>query len=361
VAFVWAGGTFARHMVTFVVRRIAYSIPIVLIASVLVFTFVRATQNPLAKYSQTTDLTLKAREGLLMGIYEQPCKKFIEPGVEPPRPVESCAKSPLVKQYWYWLSHMAQGKMGQSFVTNEAVSKDIKRALGNTVQLIFWGVLISAILAVLIGVYSAVHQYSALDYVFTGLSFVGLSMPPFWFGLIAIQLISFELSHHLGMSNPILYSIGLHGQHGAGFLGAVVDYARHLALPVATLTVQIIAEWSRYQRSSMLDVMSSDYIRTARAKGLPRRKVIFKHALRNALIPLVTVMAIDIGALFGGLVITEQIFSIPGMGLLFINAVENGDTQVLLPWLMVTAIFVILFNLLADVLYGVLDPRIRLA
>jgi peptide/nickel transport system permease protein len=111
----------------------------------------------------------------------------------------------------------------------------------------------------------------------------------------------------------------------------------------------------------MLDVMSSDYIRTAKAKGLSSRKVIFKHALRNALIPLVTVMALDIGALFGGLIVTEQIFSIPGMGKLFVDSLTNGDTNVLLPWLMVTAVFIILFNLLADVLYGALDPRIRLA
>jgi peptide/nickel transport system permease protein len=125
--------------------------------------------------------------------------------------------------------------------------------------------------------------------------------------------------------------------------------------------VQVVASWSRYQRSSMLDVLSADYIRTATAKGLPRRKVILKHALRNALIPLVTVMAIDIGALFGGLVVTEQIFSIHGMGLLFLNALTNGDTQVLLPWLMVTATIIVVFNLLADVLYGTLDPRIRLS
>ena len=143
--------------------------------------------------------------------------------------------------------------------------------------------------------------------------------------------------------------------------GLNLDYFRHLALPIATLTVQIIASWSRYQRASMLDVMGSDYIRTATAKGLPRRTVVLKHALRNSLIPLVTVMAIDIGALFGGLVVTEQIFGIPGMGRVFLGALENGDTNVMLPWVMVTATFIIGFNLLADVLYGVLDPRIRLS
>jgi peptide/nickel transport system permease protein len=345
-------------MLTFVVRRIAYSIPVLLIASILVFGFVHATSNPLARYQQSRDFTLKAREGLKMGIYEEPCKHF-EAG-SPPQPALSCPKAPITKQYWFWLSRFVQGKMGQSFVTNRAVSSDLKDAFGNTVQLIIWGVLVSAVLAVLVGVFSAVRQYSVPDYLLTGLSFIGLSLPPFWFGLIAIDIFSNKLRTWLHMSSPPLFSIGLHGHHSAGIFPGLFDGFRHLALPVATLTVQIIAEWSRYQRSSMLDVLSADYIRTARAKGLSRSKVIFKHGLRNALIPLVTVMAIDIGALFGGLLITEQIFSIHGMGFLFINALNNGDTQVLLPWLMITAAFVIIFNLLADVLYGALDPRIRL-
>jgi peptide/nickel transport system permease protein len=346
-------------MLSFIVRRIAYSIPVLLVASLLVFVFVHATSDPLGRYSQSRDLTLKAREGLRMGIYEQPCRHFT--GGEPPGPAETCTKAPVLKQYWTWLSNFVQGKMGQSFVSNRAVSSDLKSSLGNTVQLLVWGVLVASILAVGIGVYSAVRQYTFPDYLFTGLSFVGLSMPAFWFGLMAIDVFAERARSVLHTSSPPLYSLGLHGPHGPGFFAGAGDYARHLALPVATLTIQIVASWSRYQRSSMLDVLSADYIRTATAKGLSRTKVIMKHALRNALIPLVTIMAIDIGALFGGLIITEQIFSIHGMGLLFVNALQNGDTQVLLPWLMVTATFIILFNLLADVLYGVLDPRIRLS
>jgi peptide/nickel transport system permease protein len=148
------------------------------------------------------------------------------------------------------------------------------------------------------------------------------------------------------------------GIHSPG-QGGPIDYLRHLVLPVATLSVQLVAGWSRYQRSTMLDVMSADYIRTARAKGLSRNRVLIKHALRNALIPLTTVTAIDIGTLFGGLIITETIFGWPGMGQLFFTSLLNGDTNILLPWLMVTAAFIIGFNLLADVFYGVLDPRIR--
>lgn len=347
-------------MLTFVVRRVAYSIPVLLVASALVFFFVHETSDPLLRYRQSHDLTVVARQGLALGIYQQPCKTFTTPPPNP-QPVETCPKAPVTKQYWHWLSHFVRGDMGNSFVSNGAVSTLIKNALGNTIQLILWGVVISATVAVLIGVYSAIRQYSVLDYTFTALSFAGLSMPPFWFGLIAIDFFAYRLQHWFHLHSAPLYSIGLHGVHGGGLFAGPLDYARHLALPVMTLTVQIIAEWSRYQRSSMLDVMSADYIRTAKAKGLPRRVVIFKHGLRNALIPLVTVMALDIGALFGGLIITEQIFSIPGMGKLFVDALTNGDTNVLLPWLMVTAVFIVLFNLLADVLYGVLDPRIRLA
>jgi peptide/nickel transport system permease protein len=128
-----------------------------------------------------------------------------------------------------------------------------------------------------------------------------------------------------------------------------------------TLSVQIVGSWSRFQRSAMLDVMSADYIRTARAKGVPRRQVIFKHGVRNALIPLVTVMGVDIGLLFGGLIVTETIFSIPGMGRLFFDSLLNGDVVVLEAWMVVVAVFILAFNLLADILYGLLDPRVRVA
>ncbi|MDQ1444650.1 MAG: peptide/nickel transport system permease protein, partial [Acidimicrobiaceae bacterium] len=195
------------------------------------------------------------------------------------------------------------------------------------------------------------------DYTFTGLSFLGLSMPVFWFALMAIQFLIYEPTVLFHLKQPIFLSVGLHSANDH----SLVDYLRHLTLPVLTLSVQLVAGWSRYQRSSMLDVMSSDYIRTAKAKGVTRRKVLLKHGLRNALIPLTTVMAIDIGALFGGLIITEHIFAWPGMGRLFFDALLAGDTNMVLPWLMVTAVFIIGFNLLADVLYGVLDPRIRLS
>jgi peptide/nickel transport system permease protein len=343
-------------VLTFIARRIAYSIPVLLIASILVFVFVYNTSDPLARFRQNRDQSVLTSEGLKIGILEKPCHEVAK--TQGGNPILKCHKTPVLKQYWHWFSKFVRGDMGRSFITGHQVRTDLITAFKNTVQLILWGVGLAALLAIGIGVYSAVRQYSALDYTFTGLSFVGLSMPPFWFGLVAIQFFTITLRGWMGTKNPLFFSINLHNSSTGGF---DLDYLRHLFLPVLTLTVQIVAQWSRYQRSSMLDVMSSDYIRTARAKGLPRRSVIFKHALRNALIPLVTEMAVDIGALFGGLVVTEQIFSIPGMGKLFLDALQNGDTNVLLPWLMVTAIFIIMFNLLADVAYGLLDPRIRMA
>jgi peptide/nickel transport system permease protein len=168
----------------------------------------------------------------------------------------------------------------------------------------------------------------------------------------------FQLADWLNLDTKLFYFVGL---HSTGQSGINLDYFRHLFLPVLTLTVQIIASWSRFERAAMLDVLGSDYVRTARAKGVPRRRVIFKHAFRNALVPLVTVMAIDIALLFGGLVVTEKIFSIPGMGSFFLLSLQTGDAYALMAWFVVVAFFVIVFNLLADLLYAVLDPRIRLA
>jgi peptide/nickel transport system permease protein len=174
---------------------------------------------------------------------------------------------------------------------------------------------------------------------------------------MSIEFVVYRPIGWFHLHESLLFSVGAHSATNH----SLVDYGRHLVLPVLALSVQLVAGWSRYQRASMLDALSADYIRTARAKGLPPRTVLVKHALRNAMIPLVTIMAIDIGALFGGLIITETIFSWPGMGQLFFTSLLQGDTQVLLAWLMVTALFIIVFNLVADLLYGVLDPRIRLA
>jgi peptide/nickel transport system permease protein len=321
---------------TYISRRIAASVPVLLIASFIVYWAVRLTFDP------TVGLRTSRKAAQIVAARRK------ELGLD----------KPIVVQYWNWLKGFVHGDWGVSSHTGDSVFSMVRAAFGNTLQLIVWGALISAVIAILLGVYSAVRQYSVSDYVFTGLSYVGLAMPPFWFALVAIELLAVGPKNMFHLDKPWFYFVGLHSNAGEGF---DLDYLKHLALPVMTLTVQIIASWSRFERAAMLDVLNSDYVRTARAKGLRPSKVIFRHAFRNALIPLVTVIAIDAGALFGGLIITEFIFSVPGMGRLFITALTSGDVNVVLAWMLVSALFVIVFNLVADVLYGVLDPRIRMA
>jgi peptide/nickel transport system permease protein len=323
-------------VLVFVARRILYSIPVLLLASFLLFVFVRVAFDPLPP-------------GLRNAHDPHAKQEFLE---------SHGLNDPIVVQYGRWLRDAAHGDLGTSDETHEDVSVALDRAMGRTLPIIFWGVVVSAVLAIAIGVYSAVRQYSFGDHVLTGLSYVGIAMPPFWFGLIAIEIFVFRSRIWFGTTDPPLYSVGL---HSIGETGFNLDYVRHLALPVATLCVQIVASWSRFERASMLDVLSADYVRTARAKGVPRHKVVFKHAMRSGLIPLVTVMALDIGALFGGLIVTEKIFSISGMGLLFYNSLLQGDAKMLEGWFLVVAVCIIVFNLLADVMYGVLDPRIRVS
>ena len=314
-------------MLTYAIRRVLYSVPVLLLASLLLFVFVRTTFDPTARLAASRDPQVRIREQHRLGLDD-----------------------PLVTQYGRWLKGAVRGDFGQSEITREEVTTKVRRAMGNTLQLIIIGATVSALIALGVGIFSAVRQYSVLDYTFTGLSYIGVAMPPFWFGLIAIEF--FAVQHHW------LLSLGL---HSGGQTGFNLDYLKHLPLPIATLCVQIVASWSRYERASMLDALNADYVRTAKAKGLPQRTVVMKHALRNALIPFVTVVALDFGALFGGLIITEQIFSIGGMGRLFFTAIQQGDAYVLEAWMLVAAVIIIGLNLLADMLYGVLDPRIRLS
>lgn len=322
-------------MLLFIVRRVLVSIPVIIVASLLLFLFVRWTYDPTARFRQVRDPSVIESETKRLGL-----------------------DKPVIVQYGKWLGDFVRGDWGESAASREPVTTMTWRALTFTLQLIFWGILVSAVVAVSIGVFSAVRQYSIPDYVITGASYLAIAMPPFWFGLIAINVLVFRSQSLPLIDSPPFYFVGL---HSVGKSGINMDYLRHLVLPVLTLSVQIIGSWSRFQRAAMLDVMGSDYIRTARAKGVPRRQVIFRHGVRNALIPLVTVMAVDIGLLFGGLIVTEQIFSVPGMGRMFFNALQTGDVNVIEAWMITVAIFVIAFNLLADVMYSVLDPRIRLS
>ena len=206
----------------------------------------------------------------------------------------------------------------------------------------------------LVGVVSAVRRYSTFDHVATGFTYFGFSMPDFFFALMLQLVLVVVLQEQLG-----IHLFYVQGKYSVGQEGDVGNLIRHMVLPIAALMLGTAAAWSRYQRDSMIDVLHTDYVRTARAKGVPRRDVIRRHALRNALIPFVTVVAIDAGVLLGGVVVIEKIFSWPGMGLLFFTALERSDYPVILAWMVVAALFVVIANLVADILYGALDPRIR--
>jgi peptide/nickel transport system permease protein len=254
-------------------------------------------------------------------------------------------------QYLKWLGNFVQGDLGESLQTNEDVWPGLWAAIRNTLQLGVAALLVTVAAGVAIGTISALRHNSPIDHVATGGSFIALSMPPFVFGLMLQIVVGIYFKNSLGE----LFIIG----NGTRFDMWSVDRFKALVLPVLTVAVQGIAIYSRYLRSSMLDVLNADYLRTARAKGVAERRVIIRHAMRNALIPLVTYSAIDIGALLGGLIITEQLFEWHGMGWYFLRSFAEGDYFRVLPWTMIAVSSVVVVNLVADLLYGVLDPRIR--
>ena len=264
---------------------------------------------------------------------------------------------PVVIRYGYWVRDVFTRQFGTTILTGRPILPDIKRVLANTMQLVIAAQLLTLFLAICVGVFSAIRQYSAFDYSATALSFLGLAIPTFWLGLI-LQIVFVNV--YLKWNVRIFYVGGLSSIDPGHGLHFYIDRVQHLVLPVITLATIAVAGYSRFMRASMLEVINADYVRTARAKGLVERRVILKHAFRNALIPLMTLAAIDFGTLFGGAVITETVFGLDGMGLYFINSLSTGETYNIMAWLMITATMVVAFNLLADITLGFLDPRIRL-
>jgi len=260
---------------------------------------------------------------------------------------------PLPIQYLTWLGKFLRGDMGNSFANGLPVGSEIAGRLPATLELLLSAFAFALVCAILLGVTAAVRQYSLVDYSTTVLAYLGISMPIFAFGLILQEVFGVQLGWLPTFSNQSAVTTGFSS------LDFFLDGLVHLILPTIALSLLFIAVWSRYLRSSMLDVVKQDYIRTARAKGLSGRLVFFRHALRNALIPLTTQVAIDFGGVFSGAVITETVFAWPGLGRLFYDSLEARDFPVLLAMLMISMASVVFFNLVADVLYSVLDPRIR--
>jgi peptide/nickel transport system permease protein len=324
-------------MLTYIVRRILYSIPVLFAASFLIFASVSAIKDPLATLKVNPFFAKNTAE-----IARITARKHLD--------------DPIPVRYVYWLRDAVEHKFGTPLLVNTPIWDDLTRVIPHTLQLALSAEILALIFGVAIGIYSAVRQYSVFDYAATTISFLGFAMPVFWLALLLqVAFTNLFLKIHV----RIFYTSGLSSVdagHGFHFL---VDRIQHLAIPVMVVATIQIALYSRYMRASMLEVINSDYVRTARAKGLTETRVTMRHALRNALIPVVTLSALNFGALIGGAIATEAIFQLDGMGNYFFQKLLDGDAYPIMAWLMVTAVLVIIFNLIADILYGYLDPRVR--
>jgi len=322
-------------MLSYVIRRLLYSIVVLFVTSFLVFTFVSVSGDPLAALRVTPD-------------YDPNTIKRIEE--------QNNLDKPVPVRYVYWLQDAVRGDFGTTLLGDRPILPDLWRVMKNTFQLVFVAELLAVLFAVIIGVSAALRQYSVFDYSATTFSFLGLAMPVFWLALM-LQVLVVVIYEATGTRIfPISSLSSIDPGTGIDFW---IDRAHHLVLPVIVLMVASIATYSRYMRASMLEVVNSDYVRTARAKGLDERRVTMKHAFRNALIPLVTLVALNFGGLLGGVIVTETVFSLDGMGLYFVTSLLTNDPYPVMAWLMVTAVMIIIFNLIADIAYGFLDPRVR--
>jgi peptide/nickel transport system permease protein len=323
-------------MAGFILRRLAISVPLIALASFLVFILVAVSGDPLGELRSNPSITqaqIEVRRHQL--------------GLD----------RPLMTRYVDWATSAVTGDFGLSAKDNEPVVDKLERAMWVTLRLLGAALSLAVLLGVAIGVAAALRQYSKFDYASTFFAFVFFSMPVFWLAAV-LKDVGIRINNELGFR--LFFTIGEKDPTvTGGFLAVAGDRLGHMILPVLALILIQVAGWSRYQRASMLDVLSADYVRTARAKGLAPGKVILRHTLRNALIPIVTLVAIDFGLLMSGAVITERVFQWNGMGTLLIRGLIDRDANVVQAWLLVSALMVVLFNLLADIAYGYLDPRIR--
>jgi len=328
-------------MFQYLVRRTLQSVPLLIIISVLLFTILQLQpEKPWDLLLHRPNLTAAARDHILRYY-----------GFD----------KPVWYQYFLWIWNLVHLDFGTSYFSHQSTLDLVGQRLPNTVILMGTAYSLTLVLAIPIGIIAAVKQYSKFDNAVTTFAFVGYSLPNFWFGLMLIIALAVFPYEHFGFK--IFPTSGMSSEFGPTGYSLIwtqpVDLAWHLVLPSLVLAVQFIAAYSRFIRGAMLEVLNQDYIRTARAKGLGERTVIIRHAFRNALLPLITLMGLDIPRLFVGALITEQVFAWPGMGRLFWESAQRLDYQVLMGILILLALFVVVGNLIADLAYGWADPRIQ--
>ena len=338
-------------MLQFITRRILQSIPLLLVISVIVFALISAAPGGLMSgFEENPDLTPEdiARLEEQLGLNRPWHERYIE-----------------------WAGLMVRGEWGYSMVTKRPVLDEIGDRLPNTLQLMVVAYAFTLLFAIPIGIISALRQYSIFDHAATFLAFVGQAIPIFWFGLVLI------IVFNVWLKNPFSPNFGFQWSHlwncidckplmpGGGMAPygvddpSIVQRMQHMVLPVLMLALFGAGTYTRYMRGQMLEVIHLDYVRTARAKGLSEPKVMVRHAIKNALTPVITVLALDLPGLFGGALFTETIFSWPGMGRLFFRSAERVDFPVIMAVVMISAVLIITFNLIADIAYAFLDPRVR--
>ncbi len=318
----------------YVLRRVIQALPLLLLVSFAVFFLMNLIPGgPLSAYENNPDISPQDLERIRH-----------ELGLD----------APIHMRYWSWLSAVVHGDWGISQITRRPALTEIGEKLPNTLYLSLIAFTLTLLISIPIGLLSAIRQYSWFDHAMTSVAFMGQAMPIFWFGLILIIIFNVMLKHPNGGS---LLPGG--GMITIGGNATLADRLSHLALPVSVLVLFGLGSQVRFMRAGMLDVLTQDYIRTAHAKGLRERSVILRHAFKNSVIPLVTLVGLELPGLVNGALITETIFSWPGMGRLFFNSIERSDYAVMMGVLMLSATMIVIGGLLTDVVYGFLDPRIR--
>ncbi|OGO25869.1 MAG: hypothetical protein A2W33_08460 [Chloroflexi bacterium RBG_16_52_11] len=342
-------------MTRYILRRLLQAIPLLFIISVILFILMMNMGDPVAtmggkRATRSTDYErLRRQLGLDKPVYVQYLYWLVgNDWTKIDVDGDGVAETPGIRR------GVLRGDFGTSLVSRgKPVDELIGERLPNTLILMIAAEVVIVIGALLVGVFSALRQYTTMDHIVTGLSFVGYSMPIFFIGLLLMYIFA-VLFKRWGL--PYLPTVGMFDpQEGK----TVPQVAWHMVLPVLTISIISLAAYSRYVRSTMLEVMNQDYIRTAKSKGLPRRNIVYMHALKNAALPLVTIIGLDLGLLLAGAVVTERIFAWPGMGRLFLDHVSRGDTPVVMGILMLVSMAVIVFQIITDIVYAWLDPRIR--
>lgn len=323
-------------MLRFAFRRLVWAVPTLLLVTFLVYIALRLGTDPLQSYLRTNPRASKEK-------------------IEQYKSVNGLSSN-YVLGYFHWLKNFVTFNWPRSIKGSREVWPELKDAMANTIRLGTFATVVGVSIGLFVGMFAALKPGSRRDVAVNTGAFLGVSIPPY-ITAVLFQLV-FAVYWSRWFGKTLFPTSGVYPPGHTGF--NLVLMLKHMALPMMVVAIQVIATYSRYMRSSLLDVLNSDFMRTARSKGISERQVLLKHGVRNALIPVVTIAALDIGSIIGGLIISENIFAYPGMGLYFLDSFTNGDFPLLMPWMVLVVASTLLFNLIADVSYAFLDPRIRL-